>query len=109
MTVASDYDVALEAARVASHTPEFQAIVQEVAAEVRKEAAKSSRTGAFAASIQTARSRYRGVLDGVVYSDHPAARAIEYGHRAPDGSFVPGVAAFQKVAARRNKTRKGRG
>lgn len=50
-------------------------------------------TGAYSGNFKVARHRSpagRGVVDRVVYNDHPAACAIEFGHFAVGADGTPG-------------------
>lgn len=95
-----DPRASLIAARIASVDAVFDAAADEVAAQVRANAAGSKRTGRFLASIKVERvSGPSGVTDRLVYSDDPNAMSIEYGHFT-DGekpSWVPGKFAFRKA------------
>ncbi len=77
--------------------------LDEVAAKVEQRAqgiaAAHSDTGEFAGSIRTEvdHSSPSG-RDRVVFSDHPAAAAIEWGHVAPDGTHVEGLHVFAQAA-----------
>lgn len=82
------------AAQVAGGMQEMDAAASKVEAAIRGEAAKHRLTGDFAASIKTAKGR----LDRYVYTDVPEAWSIEFGHRAPDGSHVPGLFIFTNGA-----------
>lgn len=97
-------------ARAVSQTDEFAGVAEDLAEAVRAEAAEDAASGGFARSVETKAIRTRtGVRDFLVYSTHPAALSIEYGHWAGDkeagtGRFVPGTHAFTKAV---KKLRKG--
>ncbi len=82
------------AAQVAGGMSEMDSAASKVEASIRGEAAKHRVTGDFAASIKTAKGR----LDRYVYTDAPEAWSIEFGHRARDGSHVPGTFIFTNGA-----------
>lgn len=82
------------AAQVAGGMSEMDSAASKVESAIRSEAAKHHLTGDFEATIKTARGR----LDRYVYTDAPEAWSIEFGHRAPDGSHVPGAFIFTNGA-----------
>ena len=78
-----------------AHLPEVRAEVQALA-ESRAERMRSvadsrRRTGDFAGSFNVE----HGATDSVIYSDDPHALSKNYGHTAPDGTFIDGVHAFE--------------
>lgn len=91
--------VELAAAIIASDTAEFSALAQAVESTARSFA--PSHTGHFRRSIKRRKKiTANGVADQVIYSDDPAAAAIEHGHLTPAGDFVPGHHTFAKTAAK---------
>lgn len=89
------------AAQIAGEMPEMDAAVAEVESAVKAEAARHRDTGHFEASISSGRTPgKKGVTDRLVWSDDPAAWSIEYGHRTPAGTEVPGKFIFTNAARR---------
>lgn len=84
----------VQAAQIAGGMAEMDAAASRVEASIRGEAAKHHFTGDFEATIKTAKGR----LDRYVYTDAPEAWSIEFGHRARDGSHVPGAFIFTNGA-----------
>ena len=91
-----DRNLAEIAARIAGESAEMDAIAERVADQIRADARADQDTGAFADSIKVERDKHSsGVTDRVVYSDHRAAFAIEFGHSSRDGeTYVPGKFYF---------------
>ena len=89
------------AAGIASDSKEFEAMVKKVHSHIKGKATAVRDTGDFAKSIKVTESRYKDVKDRVIYSDDPAAYAIERGFRRTkkDGTVVhvPGKHIFQGV------------
>lgn len=89
------------AAGMAADSEQFGAIARKVYSEVQARAEKVKDTGDFAKSITMEVSKYEEVEDRVIYSDDPAAYAIERGFRRTkkDGTVVhvPGKHVFQGV------------
>ena len=69
----------------------IRALAEERAARMRAVASTRQQSGDFARSFKVE----HGSTDSVVYSDDPNALSKNYGHTAPDGSFVDGVHAFE--------------
>lgn len=89
------------AAQIAGEMSEMDDAEHRLEAAVRSEAERHRRTGAFQASINSGRvPGKRGVTDREVWTDDPAAWSIEYGHRAPDGTDVPGKFIFTNALRR---------
>jgi len=79
--------------------PALDEVTDRIRAAAESIAASHAVTGEFAASIHTdvdhGSPSHR---DRLVYSDHPAAAAIEWGHVAEDGRRVPGLHVFARAA-----------
>lgn len=96
----------IAAARVAGEMPEMDSAMNEVEGAVRAEAARHSRTGAFARSIRSGRVKgKKGVTDRLVWSEDSAAWSIEFGHLAgkrgsPNRRPVPGKHVFANAVKR---------
>ena len=94
-----NYDASHVAARIASQHPVMDIYLGKVEAALKANAAKHRRTGAFMRSIHTQTINFTSsegavVKDRYVYTDHPAALSIEYGHlqKTKDGAKkVPGT------------------
>lgn len=90
-------------ARLVSETSEFAAVADEVQTVAKAIAAADSDSGDFAESIKVKKiTTKKGITDYLIYSDHPNALSIEYGHLAgkhgkPGREFVPGNHAFTKA------------
>lgn len=94
-------DAGTLAARIAGEMPEMDAAAARVKSAVSSEASKHRDTGAFQGSISSGRvPGKRGVTDRAVWADDPAAWSIEFGHRAPDGTHVPGKFILTNAARR---------
>ncbi|MFD5864358.1 DUF5403 family protein [Agromyces sp. NPDC127015] len=104
----------IEAARIVGGTSDLTALARDVRGRVRRQImARAFDTGEFHSTVKIAnRVGPYGVRDRVIYSDDPAALAIEYGHLVitrvkgarrvrSTGAFVPGkypfTAAFQSM------------
>lgn len=78
-----------------AHLPEVRAEIRALAEtrveRMRAVAEARQRTGDFARSLKVR----HGATDSVIYSDDPHALSKNYGHTAPDGTFVDGVHAFE--------------
>lgn len=70
---------------------EIRALAEERAARMRTVAASRQKSGDFARSFKVE----HGSTDSVIYSDDPNALSKNYGHTAPDGTFVGGVHALE--------------
>ncbi|MDK8450990.1 DUF5403 family protein [Corynebacterium mastitidis] len=89
-------------ARMAGKHAVMDEAAERVRAAATRRASQDRRTGAYSSNFKTARDKSpkgKGVVDRVVYNDHPAALAIELGHfamttdeegRQKEGKFVPG-------------------
>ena len=94
-----NYDASHVAARIASQHPVMDIYLSKVEKALKANAAKHQRTGGFMRSIHTQAINYTSskgavVKDRYVYTDHPAALSIEYGHlqKTKDGAKkVPGT------------------
>ena len=92
-------DASHVAARIASQHPVMDIYLSKVEKALKANAANHRRTGGFMRSIHTQTTNYtsdNGVVikDRYVYTDHPAALSIEYGHlqKTKDGAKkVPGT------------------
>lgn len=94
-------DAAIVAARIAGEDSAMDRALSEVVAAVKSEASRHRDTGAFMRSIDSGRvAGKRGVTDRAVWADDVASWSIEFGHRAPDGSHVPGKFIFSNAARR---------
>jgi len=82
------------AARLAGASPEMDAAIAKAEAAVAAELAGHRRTGQFASTVRTKKVRN----DRYLYTDDNAAWNIEFGHKAPDGSWVRGIFAFSNAA-----------
>lgn len=97
-----NHDASHVAARIASQHPVMDTYLGKVETALKANAAKHKRTGGFMRSIHTQTTSYtsdKGVVikDRYVYTDHPAALSIEYGHlqKTKDGAKqVPGTHIF---------------
>lgn len=97
-----NHDASHVAARIASQHPVMDIYLSKVEAALKSNATKHRRTGDFMRSIHTQTTNYtsnKGVVikDRYVYTDHPAALSIEYGHlqKTKDGAKkVPGTHIF---------------
>lgn len=97
-----NHDASHVAARIASQHPVMDIHLSKVEAALKSNATKHRRTGDFMRSIHTQTTNYtsnKGVVikDRYVYTDHPAALSIEYGHlqKTKDGAKkVPGTHIF---------------
>lgn len=100
--VSIDGKAAHEAARLAGESDELTRLAGDVASRVRQAAAAHSDTGDFVRSIKTARTPGKGgVTDRLVFSDDPAAYAIEFGWRDPrTGKLHPGKHSFTNTRRR---------
>lgn len=86
------------AAREASRSPRMDLVAELTRRRIVASARRNQETGDFINSIKVIRDEYRdGIIDRVIYSDDPGAIAIEAGHRAPDGTLVPGQHHFRNV------------
>jgi len=78
-----------------AHLPEVRAEVRSLAEDradrMRSVAATRQDSGQFARSFKV----HPGATDCVIYSDDPNALSKNYGHTAPNGTFVDGVHAFE--------------
>lgn len=87
--------VSTEAARMIGDSAAFDSVMEQRANRIRSMAPR--RTGAFQESIQVRKVPGKnGVTDREIYSDHPAALSIEFGHVAPDGTPVHGHFPFSR-------------
>lgn len=97
-----NHDASHVAARIASQHPVMDIYLSKVETALKSNATKHRRTGDFMRSIHTQTTNYtsnKGVVikDRYVYTDHPAALSIEYGHlqKTKDGAKkVPGTHIF---------------
>jgi hypothetical protein len=71
---------------------ELDRVQEQVAAKARAILARHHRTGA--AQIETSTGKLDRYVSLVDHSPRPAAAAIEFGHVAPSGRFVPGIHAL---------------
>lgn len=80
---------------IIAHMPDVvDAVAEEAetrAGRIRAVAARHQQSGRFLGSIKTTPRR----PDTLIYSDDPAALSINYGHKAPDGTWVEGIHAFE--------------
>lgn len=87
--------VSTEAARMIGDSAAFDSVMEQRKNRIRSLAPR--RTGAFAASIQMRKVPGKnGVTDREIYSDDPAALAIEFGHVTKDGTPVHGHFPFSR-------------
>lgn len=84
-------------ARMAGNHVVMDEAAEKIRARAAENAAAHRDTGEYSGNFKTKRvkSKAGGVNDRMVYNDHPAAVAIEYGHFAKNaagelGEFVPG-------------------
>lgn len=83
-------------AKLAGNHTVMDGAAEKIRARATANASVHHKTGEYSANfkVKRARSKVGGVMDRMVYNDHPAALAIEYGHfvyttRGP-ARFVPG-------------------
>lgn len=90
---------ATQVAKLVADTPVFLGFANQLASEVRANAAQHKDTGHFTDSVKVGRDRHSsGVNDAVVYSDDPGALSIEFGH-TQGGVYHPGIYAFSQAAS----------
>lgn len=90
--------VSLEAARMIGDSAEFDSVMEQRKNRIRGLAPR--RTGAFQDSIQVRKVPGKnGVTDREIYSDDPAALAIEFGHMTKSGEPVHGHFPFTQGIA----------
>lgn len=80
-------------AKLASRHPVMDEAAKKIQAKALALAAADRKTGEYSSNFKVARVPSRagkGVVDRVVYNDHPKALAIELGHFTPKGKLVPG-------------------
>lgn len=98
MVINIDRDAGVRIARMAGDSSVMDTAAAKVLAKARANAARHHRTGEYSDSFKVrrdSRPEGKGVVDRVVYNDHPAARIIEFGHFAECsdgrlGQWVPG-------------------
>ncbi|MFM9595757.1 DUF5403 family protein [Streptomyces scabiei] len=86
-----DRDLESYLAHLPAVRAEIRSLAETRAARMRTVAATRQNTGDFARSFKVE----HGSTDSVIYSDDPNALSKNYGHTAPDGTFVDGVHAFE--------------
>lgn len=71
-------------AKLAGNHTVMDAAAEKIRARAAANAAAHFETGEYSANFKTKRVKAKegGVMDRMVYNDHPAALAIEVGHRA---------------------------
>lgn len=86
-------------ARIVGRSSAMDAGARTVAAKAAAIAGQYRDTGAYIASIEVSTTPGKqGVLDRLISATDPAAQAIEYGHVAPDGSWVEGLHIMERAA-----------
>ena len=82
-----------EVAKLVSRHPVMDDAAKKIQAKALALAAADRKTGEYSSNFKVAKVPSRagkGVVDRVVYNDHPKALAIELGHFTPKGKLVPG-------------------
>lgn len=89
--VRMDHDsVNARAAWIAASSPVMDAVAETVRSEIVASASRHSDSGEYASSFEVDDDFYRSIRDRVVFTEHRAAAAIEFGHRTKSGRSVPG-------------------
>ncbi|WP_273352457.1 DUF5403 family protein [Corynebacterium resistens] len=88
-------------AKMAGRHPVMDGAAKKIQAKALALAAADRKTGEYSSNFKVAKVPSRagkGVVDRVVYNDHPKAVAIELGHFTPKGKLVPGRFYLHRAA-----------
>ena len=80
-------------AKLVGRHPVMDEAAKKIQAKALALASADRKTGEYSGNFKVAKVPSRagkGVVDRVVYNDHPKALAIELGHFTPKGKLVPG-------------------